>query len=42
LINSIRKNVDKWEIREEEFNKSKVLARKTAKINIGEDYDLSG
>jgi len=46
LINGIRKNADKWEIRKEivvlEFNEGEVLARKTAKINVDEDYDLTG
>lgn len=42
LINGIRENAGKWEIREETFNKSEVLIRKTAKIDINEDYDLTG
>lgn len=46
LINSIRKNADKWEIRKEivvlDFNEGEVLARKTVKINRDEDYDLTG
>jgi len=46
LINCIRMNKDEWEIRKEivvlDFNKGEVLARKTAKINREEDYDLTG
>jgi len=46
LINNIRKNADEWEVRKEivvlDFNEGEVLARKTAKIDREEDYDLTG
>lgn len=41
LIYGIRNNVDEWEIREEPFDKGKVIIRKTAQIG-DEDYDLTG